>query len=263
MSLKDTFKSIGDSVYKGTKDLGKGIYSSIYSNVNYIKREVENKVEEKKAMTRKVANLEDLLSEVGSSVIPPGTIKYNPQVSPNSIWVNPDVLKRLDLSDGDAVLLLEEITDGKSKYYPLRGPFKIETHEKIGPTYTFMNDLNSPQGGVYVEFINPAYLAGEFRGKVEKYFKLEDIYVSRGPGILPMSYAKKLADSYDFPRPKDGTIVPMMTYDQNGEPIGIYQAEVTVLGNKFQVPTDIDLRTAYSLGVYLGLTDKFVKRKML
>ncbi|MGC8516607.1 MAG: hypothetical protein ACP5MT_01785 [Candidatus Acidifodinimicrobium sp.] len=259
MSLKDKFKSIGDSVYKGTKDLGKGIYS----NVNYIKSEVKNKVDEKKTMTRKVGNLEDLLPEVGYSVIPPGTIKHNSQVSPDRIWGNPDVLKCLDLSYGDAVLLLEEITDGKSKYYPLRGPFKIETHEKIGPIYTLMNDLNSPQGGVYVEFINPAYLAREFRGKVEKYFKLEDIYVSRGPGILPMSYAKKLADSYDFPRPKDGTIVPMMTYDQNGELIDIYPAEVSVLGNKFQVPTDIDLGTAYSLGVCLGLTDKFVKRKIL
>ncbi|MBE5727910.1 hypothetical protein IHE50_00630 [Candidatus Parvarchaeota archaeon] len=270
MGLKDKFRNLEKKVSNGANAVGKTVYSGakdfgygFYSNVNDIKKGVDSKLEERNLRMENARKLEDILSESGSSVIPLNTIKYNPQVSPNSIWVNPDVLKRLSVDNGDAVLLLEEITDGKNKYYPLRGPFKIEAHEKIGPTYTFMNDVNSPQGGVYVEFINPVYLAGEFRGKIEKYFKLDDIYVSRGPGIMPMSYAKKLADSYDFPRPKDGTVVPMMTYNGNGEINGIYQAEVSVLGNKFQVPTDINLNEVYSLGVYLGLTDKFVRRKML
>ncbi|MBE5729999.1 hypothetical protein IHI26_01545 [Candidatus Parvarchaeota archaeon] len=270
MDIKDKFKLIG----KGTKDfmygLGLAAYHSaedfehnVHSEVNKVKDLGSKLSEEKKLGAEKESTLEKLLSEKGSSIIPSDKIIYDPQVTPDSIWVNPDTLKRIDADEGDSVLLLGRITIDKNNYYPLRGPFVIETHDDLGSIYVRMNSKNSIYGGVYTEIINPYYLSREFKGKIERYFKKSNISVSSGPGILPMSYATKLADSYDFPRPKDGTMVPMMTYSKKGEVNGIYQAEVTNLGNKFQVPTDIDLDDVYLLGVYLGLTDRFARRKML
>ncbi|MCW1301614.1 MAG: hypothetical protein OH316_00550 [Candidatus Parvarchaeota archaeon] len=256
-NFKDDLKRFGRSV-------SRGVYSGLKSSANLAYDKLYDKlIEEPKNTAREAGRLEDILAEDGASIILPSMVKYDDKVTPNSIWANPDVLGRIHVDEGDAVLLLEEITYGNEKYYPLRGPFKVETHERIGPSYIFMNSSNSPYGGSYVEIINPMYAAGEFRGKIVGYYPLEKIYKSRGPGIVPLSYAKKIADSHNFLRPKEGTIVPVMTYDDNGNVNGIYQAEVSSLGNKFQIPTDINLKNVNSVGVHLGFSSILVRNKLL
>ena len=66
MGFKDKFKSLGKTVYSEATDFGYGFYS----NVNDIKMGVESKLEERDLRMEKARTLEDMLSEVGSSIIP-------------------------------------------------------------------------------------------------------------------------------------------------------------------------------------------------
>jgi len=196
--------------------------------------------------------------------------------------------KGLEKILGDTVVVVEKSGKGRKTYYSLVGPLSIEgyskeeispderTQDKFKPGVLYISRHNAPKtGSSFVGVMNPEQVIGgygivrgymmkkEDEGKTQRKIPKVD-RIATGPyGMVPKRFTDIIADSYGFPGPNAGDIVPVIAhYDFNVDsfneenPQKIFGA-VVYDGPVFQVTPQADADGVKVLEVVLGL-DKYL-----
>lgn len=192
--------------------------------------------------------------------------------------------KGLEKILGDTIVVVEKLGRGRKTHYNLVGPLSLETYskeeisdderiqDKFKPGVLYISKYNAPrEGGSFVGAMNPEHIIGAY-GIVRGYLMKKEDHgqttrpipeidrISTGPyGMVPKKVTDIIADSYGFPRPKEGDIVPVIShYDFNltsfneENPQKIFSA-VVYDGPVFQVAPQADADRVKVLEVVLGI----------